>query len=122
MSQNLIYRKRRWRPAVNRKMLGLLVLFFVFLLLVIALESPIGRIGKVEIEGLALLNEQEALEYSGLQLNTPLIRLLLSQPEKALLELPEVKEADVRWRFPNEIHLRLVEYKPVATWETARGP
>lgn len=122
MTTNLAYRKKRWIPAVNRKMLWLLLLFFIFLLVVIFLQSPIGRIGTLEIKGISLLEEEEVLEHTGLRMNTPLIKLLVSQPEKALLDLPEVKHAQIHWQLPNGVQVLVVEYRPVATWVSERGP
>ncbi len=69
---------------------------------------------KVLIKGNELLNDFEVLNASGLRPGQRLIDLKPYQVTARLQTHPIVKKADIRRKFPDEIHLVLSEFQPVA--------
>ncbi len=69
---------------------------------------------KVLIKGNQLLNDAEVLNTSGLRPGQRLIDLKPYQLAARLQKHPIVQKADIRRKFPDEIHLFLSEYQPVA--------
>ncbi|MBS1254589.1 MAG: Cell division protein FtsQ [Deltaproteobacteria bacterium] len=69
---------------------------------------------KVHIEGNQLLNVSDVLRTSGLRPGHRLSNLKPYQIAAQLQTHPIVQKADIRRKFPDEIHLILSEHQPVA--------
>jgi len=69
---------------------------------------------KVLIKGNQLLDDVDVLRMSGLRQGQHLSDLEPYRLAERLQTHPIVKKADIRRKFPDEIHLRLTEYQPVA--------
>lgn len=69
---------------------------------------------KVIIKGNVLLNKSDVLKTSGLRPGNFLFDLNQYQIAERLQKHPVIKKADIRPKFPDEIHLFITEYKPIA--------
>tara|TARA_Y100001970_G_C14227839_1_gene856740 strand:+ start:279 stop:1304 length:1026 start_codon:yes stop_codon:yes gene_type:complete len=73
-----------------------------------------SSIKKVFIEGEHILNEIEVLKTSKLYPGQLLSNIIPYKIAEELQKHPAIQKADIRKKFPDEIHLFLNEYKPVA--------
>ena len=93
---------------------------FVFILWLAGGSVWVGQtffqqpITKVLIKGNQLLDNVEVLSMSGLQQGQRLTDLQPYQLAARLQTHPIVQKADIRRKFPDEVHLNLTEYQPVA--------
>ena len=71
-------------------------------------------IKKVFIKGENLLSEVEVLNTSGLRPGQHLSSLKLYRIAESLQKHPAIQKADIRVKFPDEIHLFIREYQPIA--------
>ena len=69
---------------------------------------------KVYFEGNQLLKDSDVLQTSGLRPGQILFDLKPYEVAAQLQSHPIVQKADIRRKFPNEIHLVVNEYRPVA--------
>jgi cell division protein FtsQ len=120
-----IYRRGRVSPGSWRRKtlltLGVLSVLGLSLGLVLIyhqlLTSPyfcIKDIKNIEIEGLSRLTPEVILEQAHLGPETSLLALRPGQVERALLTNPIIARAELTRKWPNRLHLRLKERKPVA--------
>lgn len=113
-SQPYISQRRATKQKKTRKLRGLLFFFFILLAVIAYFQSPIGKVTKIEVNGIQLLQEKEVLEKADLQLNMPYFFIRTSTIEERLLELGEVKKVEVRKQFPGKLIIEITENKPVS--------
>lgn len=122
MHELLPYRRVKPRLTNNPWMLFTLILFFILLLGILYLQSPISRIQQVEVTGQQLLSEEEVITASGLYMQS-VFRLLRDEPiKKRILALPEIAQVEITFEFPNTVHIAVVEWQRIGNWETPDGP
>ena len=81
-------------------------------------DSPLN---KVVIEGEKLLSKVEILNISNLRPGQLLSNLDPYLIAKNLENHPVIQKADIRLKFPNEIHMFLYEHEPIAIIEVSRN-
>ncbi|WP_244641960.1 cell division protein FtsQ/DivIB [Chelatococcus reniformis] len=74
-------------------------------------------ISRVEIKGVAELDQREILEAAGITYKTSLAFLDASEVRRKLEALPLVKEASVRKLYPSELAITVKERQPAALWQ-----
>ncbi|MCJ8006181.1 cell division protein FtsQ/DivIB [Lederbergia wuyishanensis] len=104
------HRKRR----ANRRLIFLLTLFFLLIVCVVYIQSPLSQINKIEVYGNNLVSKNEITKVSSLKKGDNIWKVNKGQASKKIMELPEVKKAGVRLEFPNNIVIDIKEYSPIA--------
>lgn len=122
MNELLPYRPARPRMTSNRAMILFIILFFILLLCILYLQSPIARIQAVEVAGNQLLKAEEVIEASGLYQSSTLTLLHKRQIEKRIKSLPEVAQVELIYQFPNTVWIHIKEWQRIGNWETPEGP
>src|SRR4051812_2621525 len=59
--------KQMRKKKANRRLIGLLTIFFLLIFSIIYLQSPLSRIQSIQVEGNAYLTDKEIIEQSGLE-------------------------------------------------------
>ena len=111
----LLRQKLRW---LLQRFIGICGLVFILWLaggsIWVGQEFFHQPLTKVIIKGNLLLNDSDVLNSSGLRPGQNLFDLKAYQVASNLQKHPIIQHADIRRRFPDEIHLYLSEYQPVA--------
>ncbi len=110
-------RKKR-KPSIHRveMLLGLLFLAVVASLFIgYITQSSTFRVKRVLFEGMHVLPEQDILLAAGITTDDNIIFLDTESVEKRVEDLPYVKRCEVKRMYPDEVLVRIVERKAVAT-------
>ena len=133
--------KNSWIPSyfvenepafLRKKMRSFIQLFFgtvglIFILWLVSGSVWVGRaflqlpLKKVFVKGDNLLNEVDVVNSSGLRPGQLFYKIKPYLIAERLQKHPAIKKADIRLRFPDEIHLFITEYQPVAILNTSQN-
>ncbi len=108
-----------FRMRVERKTPSLwavlfIFLFFISLLLILFLRSPLSHIQTISIRGNQLFTKQEILHQSGLHTGVSYFGIKDSEVEAGIQKMSAVNQVKVEKQFPNKISIEVVEYPVVA--------
>lgn len=92
---------------------GALLVLIVGLLAWLLVFSPVLDARIVEVEGVKLLDEQTVIDTAAVPLGTPLARVRAGQVADRVATHSEVRNAFVTRKFPNTIHIEVVERVPL---------
>lgn len=109
-------RKRKRRMTFTFSIL--LFLFFTVLLLVLYLQSSISKIQQITVEGTYIVDEQQLLDASSLEIGQSLWSFRASAIEDLLVESPGIEQAEVSRKRWSEVVVTVSEYQPVAFRQT----
>lgn len=96
-----------------RKLIALIIIFFLLISVVIFFNSSFSRIVEIKITGLNLLNENEIYEKAKININMQYLFTSSARIEKKLLGFKEIKDVEVTKQFPGKLNINIVEYEPV---------
>jgi cell division protein FtsQ len=83
-----------------------------------ALRSPFLTVQDVSVEGTRSLDQASLAEISGL-MGQSMLTLSEKDARRRLLEIPSVREVDVRREWPDSVVIAVQERVPVALWSVA---
>ncbi len=107
--------KAERKRKANRRLIIYLSLFFLLILLVVYLQSPLSKVGKIEIEGSHYVPRSQILQASGLSNETSFWNIKTKQIEQKLLDSNvQLSEAAVHKRLPNKVFIEVKEFARVA--------
>ncbi|MBE3554741.1 MAG: FtsQ-type POTRA domain-containing protein [Thermicanus sp.] len=95
------------------RMIRLLFIFFFLILIILYLQSPLSKIQEIRVSGNERLTDAQVIGKSGLQVGRSIFILPSSIAEK-LKKDPEIKSAQVFFRFPSGFLLQVKENKIIA--------
>ncbi|HEX7056032.1 MAG TPA: FtsQ-type POTRA domain-containing protein [Bacilli bacterium] len=113
--------KERPRPRGSRKLLWLVIVFFLALSAVLFFKSSISRISEIKIVGNVYATDTEIEQAAGLRVGDPFFFLDRTAIERRITKLPPVKSARVATRFPGSVIVRVQEYAEAAYEISADG-
>ena len=103
------------KPAGNRKLRMIIILFFISIFILIFFHSPLSKVSAIEIVGNRFTDEEAIIEAAGIAVLK--IRFFAVRPERAeqkIVELEMVEQARVVKKFPGQIRIEVEEYDDVA--------
>lgn len=106
--------KEARRKKTNRRLIFYLCLFFVLISIVVYLQSPLSYINEINVVGYQYTKPESIIESSQLSEEVNIWSFRTSEIEEQLNEVPEIKEAIVKRKFPNNIEIRVEELDKVA--------
>ncbi len=74
-------------------------------------------IGNVQVEGRGRASREAVLGAVAVARGTPLLAIDPAQAKRRLEAVPWIRSASVERRFPDTLHIRLVERQPLAFWQ-----
>ncbi|WP_126426015.1 cell division protein FtsQ/DivIB [Brevibacillus marinus] len=98
----------------NRKLIALLLLFFLVLLAVLFFRSPYSKVSEIAVSGNALYSEEQIVAASGLKVGMQFLNVWESRVRENLRQLKGVQDVALVRSFPGLIKLEVKEYKRVA--------
>jgi cell division protein FtsQ len=106
------------RGSPSPWVVGFIFLFFVGMLLLLFLRSPLSVIEQIHIQGNHLLTKQDILTKTGLKKGASYFFVSRSQVEQRLQSLPEIAEVEVTKSFPHQIYIQVKEKPLIALLKT----
>lgn len=114
-------KQQRPKRKGNRKLLFLLVLFFLTVLVVIFIRSPYSKVHEVEVYGNDIYPAELVAKTSGVVIGTQFLNVWESSVQEQVKPLEGIKQVTVKRRFPGVIELHVSEYRRVAFWTGPDG-
>jgi len=114
-------KQQRPRKRGNRKLVTLLVLFFLTVLIIVFIRSPYSKVQEIQVFGNDIYPAEQIVSQSGLQKDMQFLNVWESSVQKNLAPLTGIKEVTVSRSFPGIIQLHVTEQKRVAFWNGQDG-
>lgn len=122
-NNNVIYddripklKEHRHKPKNNRTFIGLILLFFVLIMLIIYFQSPFSKLTSVEISGQVLLSEEELLQGAEIRIGMSYFQLSVKEMESKIKQMVQVEDVHVERVLPNKLKIEVMEHPIVAFW------
>jgi cell division protein FtsQ len=106
--------KQMRKKKANRRLIGLLAIFFLLIFSIIYLQSPLSRIQSIRVEGNTYLTDQEIIKQSGLEIDDNIWEIKSGKIEAAIKKHTEIKDVTLQKEFPNHIKIKINEYEYTA--------
>lgn len=105
--------KQARKKKANRRLIFYLFIFFFLVTIIVYLQTPLSDIKNISIHGNNLLEEEEILEMSGLEISQNIWAINKRKIKKRLDKHPLVKEVSITRQLPWEITVNLTEYQHI---------
>lgn len=107
--------KEQRRQKANRRMVLYISIFFLLVLVVVYLFSPLSHVRKITVSGSRFVSKQTIVNASGLSKQTSFWDVHPEAVQKRITKkVREVEKATVRKHFPNTVSIKVTEYGRVA--------
>ncbi|MED3562109.1 cell division protein FtsQ/DivIB [Bacillus xiapuensis] len=106
--------KEQRRRKANRRLILLLFLFFTLIAVIAYVQSPLSHVKRISVEGNDLYSTKEIIKKTGVTNNTNIWKVNNKEISKKLMELSEIKKANVKIGWPNTIYITIQEHKRIA--------
>jgi cell division protein FtsQ len=114
-------KQQRPKRNGNRKLVFLLVLFFLTVLTVIFIRSPYSKIHEIQVYGNDIYSAEQIVKASGIAIGTQFLNVWESSVQQRLKPLEGIRQVELQRRFPGVIELHVTEYRRVAFWAGQDG-
>lgn len=114
-------KEQRPRRKGNRKLVFLLVLFFLTVLIIVFIRSPYSKVQEIQVIGNDIYTAEQIVQQSGLVRDMQFLNVWESSVQNNLQPLEGIKSVTVSRSFPGVIRLHVTELKRVAFWNGQDG-
>jgi cell division protein FtsQ len=108
------FRNRVERRSPSHWAVLFIFLFFVTILFILFLRSPLSHISTITVSGQHILSKQEILQSSGIRPGMSFFGVKTEEAKVRLMKLRAVKQVELDKQFPSTIAIRVVEHPIVA--------
>lgn len=91
-----------------------ILVFFMGILLVVFLWSPLSRIEQLQIQGNQLMSEEEIMQTTQLYKGVSYFHTNLMKAKDRLEKRSEIQHAEIKRSFPNKVYIKIKEFPVVA--------
>lgn len=106
--------KQQRRKKANRRLALILFLFFSLIASVIYFQSPLSHVKNIIVLGNHIYSKSEIISNMDVSQDTSIWKIDHEQIVKNVKRLPEINSASVKVVFPNNLEIRVNEYKRCA--------
>ncbi|WJQ79646.1 cell division protein FtsQ/DivIB [Brevibacillus brevis] len=114
-------KQQRPRRRGNRKLVFLLVLFFLTILIIVFIRSPYSKVQEIRVTGNDIYTAEQVIAESGLMKDMQFLNVWENSVRNNLKPLEAIKDVTVSRSFPGLITLHITEQKRVAFWSGQDG-
>lgn len=114
-------KQQRPRRRGNRKLVFLLVLFFLTILIIVFIRSPYSKVQEIQVIGNDIYTTEQIVQQSGLKKDMQFLNVWERSVRNNLEPLEAIKDVTVSRSFPGVITLHITEQKRVAFWNGLDG-
>jgi cell division protein FtsQ len=108
------FRIRVERNASSLWAVLFIFLFFIGILFVLFLRSPLSHISKITISGNHFFTKQEIIQQSGIRLGMSFFGVNTKDVESNLHRVSAIKQVTMDKQFPSTVHIHVMEYPVIA--------
>ncbi|WP_018664075.1 cell division protein FtsQ/DivIB [Heyndrickxia acidiproducens] len=105
--------KQQRRRKTNRRLIGLLSTFFILVVLVIYLQSPLSRVHQIRVEGNEAVSSKWIIKKSGITTGMNIWNIHKNQVKRKIGTIPEVDTVKVSVTFPNNLTIHIREHRKI---------
>ncbi|MEH7387552.1 FtsQ-type POTRA domain-containing protein [Bacillus sp. JJ1521] len=105
--------KQRRKQKANRRLIMYITFFFFLLSGILYFQSPLSKIGEINITGNQNISSDQIVSLSKLEVGTSFWKVNKDTVIQNIKKHPEIKEATIEKRLPNHIVLNVGELKRV---------
>ncbi|MBB6455032.1 cell division protein FtsQ [Salirhabdus euzebyi] len=98
------------KKKANRRLVFYLFLFFILILIILYLQSPLSHVKHIVVQENTFLETGEIINQSELKKGSNIWNLKFEEIENSILELPEIKNVEIRRKLPNTVEIKVEEY------------
>jgi len=111
------------KKHIKRRILFILIVIAALstTLIYIFLYSNLLVVKSIEVRGNKLISSEQIMETSQISLNSPLIKLPISDITQRILEISQIGSVEVRQGWPSNVVIQINERIPLATTNTSEG-
>ncbi len=106
--------KEQRRQKANRRLIFYMSIFFLLIVSLLYLQSPLSHIAVIEVEGNIHVPKDEIIAISGVSNSTSYWNLETEKINKRIKKHKEIKKVQIEKKFPNTILIKVTEMKRVA--------
>ncbi|KUP07020.1 cell division protein FtsQ [Bacillus coahuilensis m2-6] len=106
--------KEQRKKKANRRLVMLLSLFFILIVFVVYIQSPLSQVQDLVIEGNELLTAETIVNETEIEIGTTIWSIRKSSVEEKIKEHPVIKDVRIQLLFPNKYLIQVTEYKQSA--------
>jgi cell division protein FtsQ len=110
--------KEQRKQKANRRLISFIMLFFMMVLIIVYLQTPISKISSISVTGNENVSKKEIIDLSDIKSgDTEFWSLDKKKTAKKIQENKLVKKAEISKSLPNKINIAIEEYKAIAYLE-----
>ncbi|MBM7659453.1 cell division protein FtsQ [Bacillus mesophilus] len=106
--------KQQRRQKANRRLIFSVSIFFLLIISILYLQSPLSHIVNIEVTGNIHVPSEEIISLSGLSNRTSFWSVKADSVIKKIKKNQEIKEVNIERKFPNSVIISVTEMKRVA--------
>lgn len=106
--------KQQRKKKANRRLITLLFIFFLLIAFIIYFQSPLSQVKQVKVYGNRAYSAKEITKAADITEETNIWKVKGKTVAGKLMELPEIKQADVQLKWPNTVTIEIEEFKRIA--------
>jgi len=106
--------KEKRRQKANRQLIGFVFTFFLLILVIIYLQTPLSKVSNVEVEGAVNVGETTIIELSGITNETSFWKINEDEVIKSIKSNKQVNDVVIKKKFPSTVILSITENERVA--------
>ncbi|WP_222126639.1 cell division protein FtsQ/DivIB [Paenibacillus sp. 32O-W] len=111
----------RPRRSGGRRLIALLVVFFLTVLAILFFQSSISKISVIEISGNEMVPSEQIGQASNIQIGDSFFLIDTHRTAELIRSLDMIEEVEITKNFPGEVTIKVKEYKRVAYQINADG-
>lgn len=113
--------KEQRKQKANRRFIIYITLFFLLILIVIYLNSPLSLIGSISVKGNHYVSTKEILTTSKISRSTHIWDVHSSQLQNHIKTIPAISSVHMKRVFPNKLIITVHEYRRIAYLKNEKG-
>jgi cell division protein FtsQ len=106
--------KQQRRQKANRRLIFLVSIFFLLIISILYLQSPLSHIANIEVKGNIHVSTKEIISLSGISNRTSFWSIEADSIINKIKKNEEIRDVSIEKKFPNSVTIDVTEMKRVA--------
>lgn len=106
--------KEARKKKANRRLVFYLSIFFVLILIVVYLQSPLSQVKTIDIQNNSFISDDEIIELTGLKSDSSIWSLDFQEMESNVVSNPVIEEVTIERELPNTVVIDVTEKRVVS--------
>lgn len=106
--------KEARKKKANRRLVFYLSIFFVLILIIVYLQSPLSQVKTINIQNNSFVADNEIIELAGLKSNSSIWSLDFPEMESNVVRHPVIEGVTIERQLPNTVEIDVTEKRVVS--------